>query len=374
MRNLIFSLAIATIALTSPLTAAEAENYIAQYIGEPVSVYDYSGGFNRRELLYLVGQEQGDLIFRYDPRKPQEIYIPINSKDLKLGYSFSDNYNLAKALLEDESFEEALRLLRPIAYPIVQYLNIPPSQFNGFLAVELLFEALVGANRFDEALALVNEIPVAQLSPEVLQLSFHFANKLIIEGRNTDALTILNKLPVSEEEQQYFPDVMKFADLLRKTGQARQDNGLIFDAMKLYAKILQVPDNKFSEMASLWIAYCNIHLGKIESARIFIEKTEGITTQSKAYSLKRLIDAKIALREEDFLLAIEQVSKSVVYSNFSDSWAPEILYLTAYCYENLENVKTAAEIYGEVVLLYPSSKWADKSEERLARFPEDIKE
>lgn len=341
---------------------AERVDYIAKFSTDPVLIINQTGGRSGGEKLYLIAQESGELIFRYDPNKPQEIIVPLDIDDLKLFYQYPKPFHVARELIADGQYEEAIVILRPMAYPLVQYIQIPADKFNGHIVIETLLSALVETDLIDETLALVRRLPITQLPPVFLEHSLRLANRMVAENRHNDALSILKKLPLSKNEQTYFPDVMKFADILREAGNVKE-------ALSLYQRIFKVKGTEYTQMASLWSAYCFITLGRIESAKVFLSGMDDITIKSPVYSLKQLIDAKISLIDENYLAAIERVSQGVVYADFGDSWTPELLYTTAFCYENLNNIKTASEVYSEVELLYPNTSWGAKSRERLANLP-----
>lgn len=343
-----------------------AESFLKKYKNQPIAVFNQTGSKGGKgQKMFLIKKDRKQLIFRYQLRSKQEIGVPFKTKGLKLYYEYPKEFKQARAALRRKDYDEALDLLRPIVYPMVRYVELPPQKFNIREGIELLTEVVVRTENYDEALELIDALPITKLPPAFLAHSFYLADQLVQSGRSRDALSIISKIPLSKEQEKFIPDVMRFGEQLLHAQQ-------IDEALLLFNRIQNIKGVPEANMAKLWTAYCNVSLGKLESAKIFLERASAnISQDSKQFSLMELIHARIAIGNDDYVTAIEHVSKGVVYSDVSDSWAPELLYLSGLSYQRLNNINSAKQIYGEVRLLYPQSNWATLSKEELDEIASD---
>ncbi|MEK9984377.1 MAG: hypothetical protein VW879_06520, partial [Opitutae bacterium] len=73
------------------------------------------------------------------------------------------------------------------------------------------------------------------------------------------------------------------------------------------------------------------------------------------YSLWRLIEALLAFKDPQQTLenAMDKVSEAVVFSRIGYSWVPEILALSAQCYEKKGMPDTARNVFRELKVFFP---------------------
>ncbi|WOO41603.1 hypothetical protein [Rubellicoccus peritrichatus] len=338
----------------------DGTDYFKQYGNKPIPVTNRTGGADTK--LFLVGEDRGDLIFRYNMNDNREIGVPLDTEGLLLYYMAPKKLLEAMQAIDLEDFEVAVQGMRSGIYPLIPYLEIPQNRFNIHPYVERFAYALINSEgNDDETVAFFQRIPLTKLSPVFSTYAIQLVERLVEQKKNREAMALLDKLPLTGEGS-ILPRILYFANSLRKDGN-------IEEALFLYQRIQQVKGTPEAEKSVLWIAYCNVELDRLESARLFLEQAGDIKPGETGYSLKQLIQGKILLIEEQPIAAMAQISRGVVYTDVGSDWAPEITYTAGYCYEILEKPDTAREIYGEVLLFYPKTMWGEKSKTQLDALP-----
>ncbi|MGE9295227.1 MAG: tetratricopeptide repeat protein, partial [Puniceicoccales bacterium] len=140
-------------------------------------------------------------------------------------------------------------------------------------------------------------------------------------------------------------------------------------ALFLYERVQEATGTEAATIATLWTAYCNVMLGRSQTAALFVEKAGNFEPDQKPYSLAKMVTGKIELEALDYMDAMELLAQAVVTADVGYNWTPELTYMVGLCYENLDLPDTAREVYKEVILFYPDSQWSDKAQEATLRLP-----
>lgn len=342
------------------LTAQETTDYYRQYSGAPLPVINRTGGGDTR--LFLVSSDDQDLIFRYQPTDRREIGVPIDTNDLQIYYPPPQELLDAMRSYETGNLDRAISQMRQYVYPMVPYLEVPASKFNIHPYVERFTTALVQSDGYEaEAAALFRRIPLDSVSPEFGNQAIRLVEKLVEAGMNNDAMILLNRLPLTGPNS-ILPRIMSFANHLRNQGN-------IDEALFLYQRVMDIPDVPEARTALLWTSYCNLIQGRMETARLFLRRAGELEPSDPGYSLKQLILGRIHLLNDDVMEAMAEISRGVVFTDVVEDWAAEIIFTAGHCYELLSKPNTAREVYGEVILFYPSTTWGERSKERLEVLP-----
>ncbi|GHB99254.1 tetratricopeptide repeat protein [Cerasicoccus arenae] len=348
--------------LTLSALAANAEDYFRKYGNKPVKVINQSTDPASQEVLNLTGVDRGDLILKFENR-PGEVGLPLDTEGLKLSIQFPDSVGVAYKQINKGEYAEAIEVLRPMVYPLVQYFEVPPENINSHEIIERYVFALVNSKGNDEEISeLLRRIPLKKAPPIFSLHALHYVARLVEMGQQQDALKLLNRIPMDSDNPIMLELVMEFADDLREEGN-------LDEALFLYDRLQQTKGTEQAVLATLWSAYCNVVLERYQLAGIFVEKAGKFTAEDRPYSLAQLVKAKIELETLNYTAAMEEVAKGVVATDVSYNWSPELIYTTGLCYENLDFPDTAREVYHEIVLFYPESKWAKEAEGGLMRLP-----
>lgn len=344
----------------------QAQDYFQEYGNNPVPVLNLTQGQGANETLTLVGLERGDLLLRF-PNRPGEVGLPLNTENLQLQIQFPNTVNQAYRQIEQGQYEEAIVTLRPMVYPVMKYFEVPPESINVHEIIERYLFALISAKGHDAEVAeILRRIPLKTAQPVFSLHALRYVTQLVEQGKQEDAIRLLNRIPMSTENeannQAMLKLVMQFADELR-------EDGNLDEALFLYDRLQQAKGTQQATLATLWSAYCNVSMERYQLASIFVDRAGEFTAEDMPYSLAQLVRAKIQLEKLDYTAAMEQASQGVVAVDVSYNWAPELIYTTGLCYENLDFPDTAREVYNEIVLFYPENKWAKEAENALLRLP-----
>ena len=370
MKNLIHSVflffaGIVGLAAQDADSTKPDQDYDEIYGGGEVPVQVSSGG--RASASFLLGIQGGELELRpADAANLSErVFIPLDQiQEFELEFEFPEDLQEARmALRTGEPEAEQLDILRPYVWPVVKYLPLPEDRFNIEPLVDEYLGYLIQLDMLDEAYAIVLEIPLSRVLPKYIQHTLDLSEKLVAAGLNSRALALLGIVPLSEEDDTLLQLLMQYA------GQLRSDDNLD-EALILYDRVRSISGNRFARRAILWTAYCNVRLGRVESARLFLEEAGDLQPRDPEFSLNQLVLARIGLRDEDFHEAMEQVSAGVVFSRIGYEWIPELLYTTGLCYESQGNPQTAKTVYNQLILFFPSNRWTKSGEERLGLIQE----
>lgn len=318
---------------------------------------------NRTSGVDLIGIQGGELELRpEDARNPGErVFIPLNDiREFKLVFTpDEDQADALERLRSDPDPDpEAVAALRPTVWPMLQYLPLPEDHFNIHPIVNDYLKALIALDLLDEAYAMILDIPLARVSPEYVQHTLTLADKLVEAGLNTRGLALLGIVPLEEDDEELLRILIRYARDFRE-----QDE--LDEALILYDRIRSIPGSPVYKEALLWTAYCNVRLGRVESARLFLEEARPIEPRDPEFSLHQLVLARIALADQHYRKAMEEVSQGVVFSRIGYAWVPELLYLSGVCYQALDEPRTAANVFGQLQLFFPSQKWSERGQERL---------
>lgn len=318
-----------------------------------------SGG--RSSDAHLMGIQGGEIEVRPgDAQNPGErIFIPLDEvQEFRFQFELSDE--LAEALnrlSKDEAEPEDYSLARSQIWPMLPYLLLPEDRFNIHPLAETYLQGLIRTDQLDEAYALILRIPLHRVNPRFIQYTLDLAEKLVAAGQNTRGLALLGIIPLKEGDDGLLRVLNQYAGDFRE--QEELDEALI-----LYDRIRTLPDSPLYKEALLWTAYCNVRLGRIQSARLFLEEAQPIAPRDSEFSLHQLVLARIELDDENFRKAMEEVSQGVVFSRIGYTWIPELLYVSGVCYEALGKPKTALTVYEQLQLFFPSQRWARLGQER----------
>ena len=348
------------LALVVPMAAFAQTNYMLEYGAKPVPVRNRTGGADSK--LFLMGVEQNELILRYNPNAREEIAIPLDAADLQIYYTPPKEYQEHIEMINAGQYDQAVDVMREYAYPLVQYIQLPPQNINIHPIVERFIFALSNSSYFDEAIALVQGLPFDSIDPRYVNYAFTITERLVDAGRTNEALILLNRLPIDESRADLLPKLMLFANRQREAGN-------ITEALFIYERVQAIPNTELADEATLWTAYCNLEMSNLEKAKLFVEMVGPFEPDQEAFALEKLVEGRIYLEEGEDFEAMRNITQGVVAGDVGDACMPELLYLSATLYEGLEKPDVAREIYGEVDLFYGSSPWGEKSRARLAELP-----
>lgn len=334
-----------------------AGNAIAEAAKRPVPVTLVA---TSNRALELVGLVDGELELR-PPGDTSGAAILIPLADMgktRLRFQYPSDYDAARELIDDGFHAEALEMLRPTALTLSHYLAVPNEHFNIHEYVKTFTTGLVRAGVSPETTRFLRHLPLDHLDTGFLDLVLQYAGLLIATDRRTDALALLGDIPVDADASPVLARLTRFASALRQEGN-------LAEALFLYQRVNAAGDSAFQLRSALWTAYCNIRLDRVATAQAFLDELPSLERDQPEFSLRRLIETRIHLRQDNLPAASEAVSQGVVFSRVSHDWAPELRYLAGICYQRQDRPTVAQAVFEEVRLFYPENPWASAAAEQL---------
>jgi len=340
-----------TLLLGTALVGAQTDEELRQLERSNVPVIDRTGG--GRSQVQLVGVEGNEIKIAIENG---QLMVPMDLPELRLFFRVPDLVGNAQGLMRAGEYEQAFEMLRPVGYPLLKYVKIPPEKFNIHGTLALFYEAAIRAGDITEARYIANRLPLEEIDPYYTNLSFQLAAKIAENGETQQAMELMEKLPLNAEN----PELLEFA--LNFAAQLREQDSLT-EALFLYQKLAAMDAPGIKRTATLWNAYCNFRLGNKSIARVFFESVEEIPSDHPDFSLYQLVQGRMLLDENEPEQALIHLSKGIVYGQLSYDWMPELFYLAGKGYKDSAYGKASQEVYAQLTTFYPNSKWAAAAKE-----------
>lgn len=341
-----------------------------EYKSSPITVRDRTG--NNRDVPIILRDINSQAIV-YSPINYQEgeLELPLSNDQLRLFFEYpKEEWGQVLDALRLSDYKRAADLLRPMGYPLVKYLVLPENRFNGHEVVFKLYSALIDSGQLEEALELADKLPLEILNEQFISRTLDLARAQVEADSIIQAIRTIRLIPISDNNPQFLPLFLEFANLLRSKNQ--------FDAaLVIYDRMRTLQDATIRRTATLWTAYINVLTENYASAESFLNVIGEIDQTDPDYSLRQLILGRVQLSKDDYMSAINTISQGVVKSDVSYPWTPDLLYSSGLCYEAMKDHPTiknseqiAANIYYQLSLFFPKNEWTDKARERMKSLPQ----
>ncbi|MEM8549706.1 MAG: CDC27 family protein [Verrucomicrobiota bacterium] len=359
MKTQLIIIALLVVLATSGTGMAQTQDLYQKFANIPVPVVNRTGGANAQ--LYMIGTNRGEIIFRFEPTAREEITIPLDTPGLYIFFNTPRTYSGHVSMIRSRQYDDVVEAMRPYTYPLIKFADIPSNNINIHPIIDNFALALSRSSYLDEAVDVFNRLPLDKLDPRFVDHALFVVDRLAEDDRMDDAIKLLDQLPLSgDRAAQMLPRLYQFAN-------SQREQGNIKSALFLYERLKDLPDNPQRDEAILWAAYCNLEMGKPQTALLFVELVGPIKPDQRAFSLERLVSGRIDMEADRPLDAMRKISHGVVTADIADPWMPELLYRSGELYQKLKQPDVAREVYGEVDLLFSSSSWGQRSRRALAR-------
>lgn len=256
----------------------------------------------------------------------------------------------AREAANEEDWDAATDYMRSVAYPIAPFAVFSDDVFpDGNAMIDFFITSMLNAGRYKEAAAYVDLLPVQNLSDSVRASVFTVAKVLAANGEPAKTIKILDRMHVSAESAEVFPQVMEVLDAVRNAGDYK-------DCALWYTKLSNMKDNPLKNQASLWMIFCDMAIGNKMSAELYLSGIELDKTSSE-FSLLQMVKGMVkeGTAKSDIKEALDFYAEGVVYGALTDPWMPELLYKTGMAYKKIENFVASNEIFAQLQTLYPEN-------------------
>ncbi len=384
-----------------------AEDYFSKYRGPiPVSVrYLKSVTSKPMELLGLDTQKgivyakmEGMGRVEYELRGLRQQNID------KFEFTWSKTVKTYLKYLANEQYDtRILDAIRPEVYKVMLFLEMP---FE-YLAIHddclTYVEALIGMEQYNEAFYLLSRLNLAKLDEygyrEFSEAALELCGKMI--SANPDSAkasrALLKRITIRDDVGDH-ESYLRLADSLRR-------EGLYSDAISEYARLAPIvakdPNSPLNQILQIWPIYCYIKLYEVyapaaskdkryaeAAGKMFNSADQGLkkldenppSRQSNEFSLYKLLRSLIRVQyarqyesRGDELRAAElyrqsvlEVTEGIVNARVGLDWLPESLMMAGDAYEKLQLVEAAMNVYNQVKVFFPKTKWEKMCLERLS--------
>lgn len=360
MMKRIFTLLFAATAAQSSATSQEVNSYWIEYGNEPVLIQQNNNGAT--QTLKFVSFQDGMLVAELEGGVG-EISLPVSEsmvRNLRL-----DNSKMPEIerMISRGNFTPALDRLRPKAYPLIKFHQVPESFTQMHSPIRSLIETLIKVKEYNEAHDLLDRIQLDKVGIKYSQIAIALMGAYLKDGESDKAAKMTEIIPVSGQYSVNIRPIVDAADALRAAGKYEA-------VIPLYRQIETVVSENVKKNVQMWLAYCLVLADRVDEATPMIEALEEPEPNERLFSLYKLLHGSRAHRGENYGQALDLLTRGFVRAQTSYDWVPEMLYLIGDCYARSEDKLAARNVWTEIAILYPESPWAKSAESSLAQLPE----
>jgi thioredoxin-like negative regulator of GroEL len=360
MMKRIFTLLFAATAAQSSATSQEVNSYWIEYGNEPVLIQQNNNGAT--QTLKFVSFQDGMLVAELEGGVG-EISLPVSEsmvRNLRL-----DNSKMPEIerMISRGNFTPALDRLRPKAYPLIKFHQVPESFTQLHSPIRSLIETLIKVKEYNEAHDLLDRIQLDKVGIKYSQIAIALMGAYLKDGESDKAAKMTEIIPVSGQYSVNIRPIVDAADALRAAGKYEA-------VIPLYRQIETVVSENVKKNVQMWLAYCLVLADRVDEATPMIEALEEPEPNERLFSLYKLLHGSRAHRGENYGQALDLLTRGFVRAQTSYDWVPEMLYLIGDCYARSEDKLAARNVWTEIAILYPESPWAKSAESSLAQLPE----
>jgi tetratricopeptide (TPR) repeat protein len=121
----------------------------------------------------------------------------------------------------------------------------------------------------------------------------------------------------------------------------------------------------YGQCAAIRAMLCLVELGRLDEAEAGLAKFPEPEIGDMAWGVYWLARAQLYYAREQPRYALEAAILSYLHENKDVETFPDALMLAAQCYEDVNEVHRARDVYYEVARLFPGTDWGDEARARL---------
>jgi len=325
----------------------------------------------------------------------------------KFEFSWSRNGKTYLNYLANEQYDpRVLTALRPEVYKVMLFLDMP---FQ-YLAIHddclTYIKGLLGMEQYNEAFYILSRLNLARLDEygyrDFSEAALELCGKMIAANPDSGkaSLALLKRISIRDNSGDH-ASYLRLADSLRT-------QGLYTEAIGEYARLGPIvakdPNSRFNKILEIWPVYCYVKLYEIyapaaakdkryasAAGKMFNSAVQGLkkldenppARNTNEYSLYKLLRSLIRVqyarqyeaRGDEFLSSeyyrqsVLEVTEGIVNARIGLDWLPESLLMAGDAYEKLDLHEAAKNVYNQVKVFFPKTKWEKMSTDRLAKLP-----
>jgi len=392
------------------VSSALGEDYFKKYAGGiPVEVKYLKSLVKKSMVLQGLDTQKGIIYAKMD----QGGTIEMQLRDLRkqnidrFEVKWSNGTRTYLKYLANEQYDSRiLQALRPEIYKVMLFLEMP---FE-FLAIHddclTYVRALLGMEQYNEAFYLLSRLNLAKLDEfgyrEFSEAALELCGKMITvnPAAAKSSRALLQRITIRDDRADHL-SYLALVDSLRR-------QGLYTEAISEYARLAPIvakdPTSPLNSILKIWPVYCYVKLYEIyapaaskdkryaaAAGKMFNSAVQGLkkldeeppARNTNEFSLYKLLRSLIRVqyarqyeaRGDDiqandyYRQSVLEVTEGIVNARVGLDWLPESLMMAGDAYEKLELVEAAKNVYNQVKVFFPKTKWEKMSMDRLAALP-----
>ncbi len=346
--------------LTSTILEVSAQNQYWDEFGNKSVVAKQVNGAGQQSLNFVAFKD-GLLVAKLDGGVGEMALPPSESMATSLRFETSA-MTTARDFISTGNYTGALVLLRPQAYPLIKFTEVPTTFKQIHTPVLTLIDLLINAGELEEAKDVIGRINLNKTPISYSENALRLIAAELDQENYDSAAALAQSIPV---EGAYAPNVraiMTIADTLRGAQQFKA-------VIPLYRAIESSVPVNLKQNVQMWLAYSLVLDDQIEEASPMIDALEEPKSAERLFSLYKLLQGSREYRNGEFGKALDVLTRGFVRAQASYVWVPEMLYLIGDCYAKSEDVEAARNVWSEIAVLYPDSPWAEQAVDSLNALP-----
>ncbi|WP_269526399.1 tetratricopeptide repeat protein [Coraliomargarita parva] len=337
---------------------ALAENsYWTEFGRQPV--YIQQNNFGNVQTLKFTKFKDGMLIAELDGGVG-EISLPVSESMAQSLTLQLENIQQAREMMANQNYVGALAILRPQAYPLIKFHQVPDTFTQLHVPVQMLIESLILSGELDEALDILQRIQLDTVSPRYSQYGIRLLNLYMDQGDIDHAVEICRMLPVKGQYAVNISPIIDAADKLRAAGRYAA-------VIPIYREVETFVEGEALDNIRMWLAYSLVLNNQLEEGNTIFDKLEEPDPKERLFSLYKLLQGSREYRKAEYGKALDNLTRGFVRARTSYVWVPEMLYLIGDCYARDLKPVSARNVWTEITILYPDSPWAARASSSLEK-------
>jgi len=355
---------LSTLLLSASLTAAsvsaqEINPHWIEYGNEPVLIQQNNNGAT--QVLNFVGFEDGMLIAELEGGVG-EVSLPVSESMVQTLRMDNSQMPEINRMINQGNYTGALTLLRPKAYPLIKFHQVPESFTQMHVPIRTLIDTLILDTELSEAEDVLHRIQLDKVGLKYSESAINLMNAYLNAGNFDAAAKMTKMIPVSGEYAVNIRPIVDAADALRAAGKYEA-------VIPLYREIETVVSDEVKANVRMWLAYSLVLANRLDEASPMIDALEEPQPKERLFSLYKLLQGSREHRNGEYGKALDVLTRGFVRAQTSYVWVPEMLYLIGDCYARSEDYLAARNVWTEIAILYPDSPWAGQAESSLEQLP-----
>lgn len=354
----IFALSLASALIVMPTYASEYENpFWEAHANQPILAKLING--QKQQSITLKGYQDSILTAEISINgSVAEVGMPANAvlaRQLRIPVP---EMQAIHQLIRNKKYAEALEKIRPSAYPLLKYSALPSDYKVVHQLLFTLLQTLIENQQLNEADDLIQRIALQQAPLGYSRIALRLINAQIQMGYHVTASERLASLPLDGQKSQNMPFFIKSVHALRDAQQFKL-------AIPLYQSIEKKLADETRVSIRLWLSYCYARIGEKAASQKLLLSHRIKNKKATNFPLYKLVDGTNAYQTEKYHEALDHLSMGFVYSQSSDEWVPEMLYVMGDCYLKTGNSIGARNVWREITQLYKNTPWFSRAQYAL---------